>query len=79
MCYAETNESSPSTTEEKQTVSEVQLDVSETKSEKLLGLWQNPSGGSNNNGTLGLLGLPNLSDFVFFLTHPVPRGYQLKI
>ena len=32
MCYAETNESSPLTTEEKQTVSEVQLDVSETKS-----------------------------------------------
>ena len=26
MCYAETNESSPSTTEEKQTVSEDQLD-----------------------------------------------------
>ena len=56
MCYAETNESSPSTTEEKQTVSEVQLDVSETKSEKLLGLWQIPSGGKQQQWDVGTSG-----------------------
>ena len=56
MCYAETNESSPSTTEEKQTVSEVQLDVSETKSGKITGTLAKSQWGKQQQWDVGTSG-----------------------